>query len=132
VNVVALRTLRAFWEQHSEAEQPLRAWHKRLEQSQANNFSELKQDFPSADVVQPDFTVFDVAGNRYRVVTTIDYSSQFVKIRLVMNHRDYDQWNQKGHPDVKDSTFKNKKESKDANPTQQTPEGKRHTKRTKS
>ena len=132
MNVVALRTLRAFWEHHSEAEGPLRAWHRRLEQSRAGNFAELKQAFPSADVVQPDFTVFDVAGNRYRVVTTIDYSSQFVKIRLVMTHKDYDQWNQKGHPDVKDGAFKRKEEPNDAHPAQQTPKGKRHTKRTKT
>jgi mRNA interferase HigB len=134
MNVVALRTLRAFWEHHAEAEQPLRAWRRRLEQSQAANFAALKQEFPSADAVPPDFTVFDVAGNHYRVVTTIDYRSQFVKIRLVMTHQDYDQWNQKGHPDVKDGAFKHKKEpeDKDAKPTQQTPKRKRHPKRTKA
>jgi mRNA interferase HigB len=109
VNVVALRTLRIFWETHPESETVLRAWYKRLQHSRANHFEDLKADFPSIDVVQPFFTVFDIAGNAYRVVTRVDYKSQFIKIRFVFTHKEYDQWNKKGHPDVKDSSFKREK-----------------------
>lgn len=109
MNVVALRTLRIFWETHPESEPVLRAWYKRLQHSRANHFEALKADFPSVDAVQPHFTVFDVAGNTYRVVTRVDYQSQFIKIRFVFTHKEYDQWNKKGKPDVKASDFKREK-----------------------
>lgn len=93
MNVVALRTLRTFWEREPESEQPLRVWYTRLCKSNASNWAELKQAFPAIDYTSP-HTVFDVAGNKYRVIVIIDYQYQFAKIRQVLNHAEYDRWTQ--------------------------------------
>jgi mRNA interferase HigB len=52
------------------------------------NLAELKADFPSADYVPP-FTVFNVKGNRYRLITLIDYAEQIVVVSDVLTHATY-------------------------------------------
>ena len=56
-----------------------------------DDFSDLKKHFGSADYVAP-FTVFDVGGNNYRLVTVVRSQAGKVFIRWVMTHREYDQW----------------------------------------
>jgi mRNA interferase HigB len=113
--VAALRTLRSFWEGHAEAEEPLRDWYKRISKNRYTSLNDLKLAFPSADYVAP-YTIFDVAGNSYRLVAIVDYEGQFVKIRHVFTHPEYDQWNKKGKPDAASSSFRKK------NPNQAKPQ----------
>jgi mRNA interferase HigB len=97
--VAALRTLRAFWENHAEAEEALRDWYKRVNKSTYTSFIDLKKAFPSADYLAP-YTVFDIAGNHYRLIALVDYKGKFVKVRHVFTHAEYDLWNKKGKPDA--------------------------------
>jgi mRNA interferase HigB len=97
VNVIKLRTLRSFWTEHKDAKKPLQVWFKTLRKNRYNNLNELKKDFPSADYVSKgEFTIFDIGGNKYRIVTFIRYSSQTVFIKKVFTHAEYDKWNKKG------------------------------------
>ena len=102
--VAALRTLRAFWERYTEAEEPLRDWYKRVAKNNYTSLSNLRLTFPSVDYVAP-YTIFDIAGNKYRLIAIVDYEGQFVKVRHVFTHSEYDQWNKKGKPDATSSSF---------------------------
>jgi mRNA interferase HigB len=108
--IAALRTLRTFWESHVEAEEPLRDWYKRISKSLYRSLNDLKLAFPSVDYVAP-YTIFDIAGNSYRLIAIVDYEGQFVKVRHVFTHPEYDQWNKKGKPDATNSSFRKKTSS---------------------
>jgi mRNA interferase HigB len=53
------------------------------------NLAELKQTFPSADLVKK-FTVFNIGGNKYRLIVYIDYECQIIFIRHILTHAEYD------------------------------------------
>ncbi|MFN6518726.1 MAG: type II toxin-antitoxin system HigB family toxin [Nostoc sp. CreGUA01] len=81
--------MREFWEKHSTARDSLLLWYDRISKSSVENFAQLRQLFPSADVVK-NFTVFNIGGNNYRLITYIDYQAQMIFIRAVLTHADYD------------------------------------------
>lgn len=87
MNVIALSRLRDFWSDHPEAEDSLRAWHKRLSSDSFATYAELKETFSSVDLVPTKVGekvhVFDVGGNKYRVITWIRYTAQTVFIKFV-------------------------------------------------
>jgi mRNA interferase HigB len=62
-------------------------------QNQPQPLADLRQTFASADFVTPQ-TIFNVGGNKYRVIAIIDYEYQFAKIKNVFTHEEYDLWNQ--------------------------------------
>nr|MDZ8062694.1 type II toxin-antitoxin system HigB family toxin [Nostoc sp. EkiNYC01] len=94
MRVISRRTLREFWEKHSTARDSLLLWYDRISKSSVENFAQLRQLFPSADVVK-NFTVFNIGGNNYRLITYIDYQAQMIFIRAVLTHADYDKENWK-------------------------------------
>ncbi len=97
MNVVAPRTLRAFWNRHPQAEQPLKAWQKRIQNRHYANWAELTRDFPRADYIgNRRLIVFDIGGNKYRLVVFIRYEAQTLFIKYVMTHGEYDEWNKGG------------------------------------
>lgn len=72
MRIISRRSLREFWEKHSTAKNGLLLWYDRILKSNFTNFAELRQRFPSADLVR-NFTVFNISGNNYRLITYIDY-----------------------------------------------------------
>ncbi|MBD2415201.1 hypothetical protein FACHB389_26150 [Nostoc calcicola FACHB-389] len=94
MRVISRRTLREFWEKHSTARDSLLLWYDRISKSSVENLAQLRQLFPSADVVK-NFTVFNIGGNNYRLITYIDYQAQMIFIRAVLTHADYDKENWK-------------------------------------
>jgi mRNA interferase HigB len=89
MRVISRRSLRGFWEKHSTARSGLLLWYDRILKSTFNDLTEIRQQFPSADIVS-NFTVFNVSGNNYRLITYIDYEAQIIFIRAVLTHADYD------------------------------------------
>lgn len=81
-----------FYKKHPEAKKRLEAWCQVGEACNATNLHELKQTFQTADYVPDQYTIFDVGGNQYRIVTVIYYSTQKVYIREVLTHAEYDKW----------------------------------------
>jgi mRNA interferase HigB len=81
-----------FWVTHPAAETRLQAWHQVLSKCSAQDYNELKQTFSTADYVPSKYTVFDVGGNAYRVITVIHYNSQIAYVRAVLTHAEYDKW----------------------------------------
>ena len=91
MHIISLKMLREFWKIHPEAELPLRSWHTVGEHSNFLNFADLRNSFRGADYVEP-YTVFDVGGNKYRLIAVVRYRDRKIFMRWVMTHREYDQW----------------------------------------
>ncbi len=92
MHVISIKTLRTFWQKHSEAEGALRAWHSVMEHVEFRDFSHVREFFNSADYVPP-YTVFDIGGNNYRLVVIVRYKFGKVFVQQVLTHREYDDWN---------------------------------------
>ena len=93
MRVIARSTLRAFWTQrgHRDAEQSLRAWHREAEVADWSTSADVKRQFGSASILRSGRVVFNIAGNKYRLVVAIRYDLKIVFIRFVGTHSQYDQ-----------------------------------------
>ncbi|WP_238392879.1 type II toxin-antitoxin system HigB family toxin [Myxacorys almedinensis] len=87
-------TLRKFWEKHADAESSLLVWYERVVSNAFEAFIQVREVFPSADLVG-NFIVFNIGGNKYRLITYLDYQSQIIFIRAVLTHAEYDKENWK-------------------------------------
>ncbi len=92
VRVIARRTLREFWEQrgHRDAEQPLRAWFAEARRATWRTPADIKTAYRSVSFVGSDRVVFNIGGNKYRLVVAVKYTAGVVFIRFVGTHSDYD------------------------------------------
>ncbi len=88
MRVISRRTLREFWEKHSTSRPGLLLWYEQIDKNEIKNFNDLRQVFPSADLVG-NFTVFNIGGNNYRVIAYIDYASSIAFVRTVLTHAEY-------------------------------------------
>jgi mRNA interferase HigB len=89
--VISRRALREFWEIHPQAKDPLSAWSRVMERSTFADFTAIKRTFGAADYVAP-YTVFDIGGNKFRIIAAIHYNRERVYIRHVFTRPEYDQW----------------------------------------
>src|SRR5947207_15462736 len=97
MRVISRRRIREFWQVHPRAEVSLRMWYKVVSAASWGNFAELRQSSPAADQVGR-LVVFNIAGNRYRLVALVDYAWQKVFVRWVMDHEEYDEGGWKNDP----------------------------------
>ena len=89
MHVISRKTLRDFWEQYPDSESPLSRWFKIVEQTTFTSFDELRLIFPSADKVG-DLVVFNIGGNKYRLIASIHFNRGKVYVRHILTHREYD------------------------------------------
>jgi len=75
---------------HADAAQPLLEWFKTASRANWSNFAEVRSDFPSVDKVG-ERLVFNIGGNKYRLIAVIDYRRHGLLIRFVGTHAEYDQ-----------------------------------------
>ena len=92
MRVIAKRTLRQFWEQpdHDNAERPLTEWYHLVSKASWQTPQQLKADLRNASILKSGRVVFNIAGNKYRIVAWINYPYRVLYIRFVGTHRDYD------------------------------------------
>jgi mRNA interferase HigB len=95
MHVITRSRLMQFGERHPEARSSLLVWYKIVLGTAFEDFVELRQIFPSADQVG-NFTIFNIGGNKFRLITLIDYNYQKIFIRHVLTHAEYDKnrWKQ--------------------------------------
>lgn len=91
MHVIAKPILRAFWQTWPDAEAPLLRWHTLLTHVTAQDFAALKAVFGTADWVKG-HVVFDIGGNKYRIVCDVVFRSQTAYIKHVFTHQEYDAW----------------------------------------
>ena len=92
MRIVSHRKLKEFFESagNGEARVPLERWYEIVENAQWNNFSDLRADFPSADFVGNQHVVFNISGNKFRLIVVVKYVMGYVFVRWVGRHVDYD------------------------------------------
>jgi mRNA interferase HigB len=92
VRVIATGTLKSFWENPGcqDAEQPLRAWLRVAKAATWTDPIMVKKTFGSADILRDGRVVFDISGNKYRMVVWIIYKYRVIYVRFIGTHRAYD------------------------------------------
>jgi len=91
VQIIAKRTLRRFWEKHPQAQTPLRAWHAAAQKAVWNNPQDIKDVFGAGvDFVADNRAIFNIGGNKYRLVVHIAYRYKRILIKFVGTHAEYD------------------------------------------
>jgi mRNA interferase HigB len=90
VHVISRRRLREFWIEHRDSEGPLSEWFKVARAAEWQKFADVRSYHPAADLVD-DFVVFNIGGNKYRLITEIYFKDQVILVRYVLTHKDYDQ-----------------------------------------
>jgi len=89
MRVISRKALRQFWERYPDSKNPLSRWFGIMEKQEFRNFAELRATFPSADKVG-DLIVFNIGGNKYRLIVSIHFNRGKVYIRHVLTHQEYD------------------------------------------
>jgi len=89
MKIISNKALRDFAADHPQAETPLQGWRRVIEKNRFANWSELKAVFNTVDRVG-ELAVFDISGNKYRLIAYIRFERQIVYIKAVLTHREYD------------------------------------------
>jgi mRNA interferase HigB len=90
MRVVAKKILRNFWGKHSDSEDQLKTWYKEASKAKWTNPTDIKNEYPKASILKAGRVVFNICGNKYRLITHINYLRQWVFIRFIGTHTDYD------------------------------------------
>ncbi len=93
MRIIARKTLKVFWEKHTDCEQQLKVWFKETQKAGWKNLNELKREFPSASILENNRVVFNIKGNKYRLIVKINFEHQILWIRFIGTHAEYDKIN---------------------------------------
>lgn len=93
MRVIAVSTLKAFWEQpaHRDAEVPLKAWLEEMQQGRWSTPAEIKAQYANASILKGRRIVFNIKGNDYRLVVAVAFIYQAMYIKFVGTHRQCDE-----------------------------------------
>ena len=90
MRIIAKKTLREFWVKHADAQQALQAWYADVQQAAWQSPAEVKSVYRSVSFLADNRAVFNIKGNKYRVIVAIHYEYSIVYIRFVGTHAEYD------------------------------------------
>jgi mRNA interferase HigB len=89
VRVISFRKLREFYEEHPAAKSSLRHWYTAAASAAWKSLADVRKSFASADVYGK-LTIFNIGGNKYRLIASIHYNTARVYVRHVLTHAEYD------------------------------------------
>ncbi len=89
MHIISRKRLLEFCRQHADAFTPIDDWFRTAKAANWKNINDVRQIYPSADAVG-NFTVFNIKGNDYRLIVSINYEIQIVYIKYVLTHSEYD------------------------------------------
>ena len=99
MRIISKKRLRDFWEIHNISKPSLENWYKIAKNSEWRNLSDVKNTFSSVDLVTTDkkkkVHIFNIGGNKYRLITDILYDKKIIYILYIMTHEEYDKENWK-------------------------------------
>ena len=90
MRVIAVPALKALWQQHPDAEQPLKAWFEEASKAVWTQPSDIKAQYRSASILKNRRLVFNIKGNDYRLVVAVAYRLQIVYVKFIGTHQHYD------------------------------------------
>ncbi len=89
MHIITRKRLLEFANKHPDCSTALESWYRIVKRTEFNSFNELRQTFPSADQVG-NLTVFNIGGNKARLIAAIHYNTQRIYIRHILTHKEYD------------------------------------------
>ncbi len=96
MKVFRIDRIEQFASSHPTARSALRMWVEWMEQHEYRNHAELKQHFPQADYVGNDRYVFNIGGNKFRLIAIVLFVNGKMEVRFVGTHSEYDKLNKTG------------------------------------
>ncbi|MDD2564769.1 MAG: type II toxin-antitoxin system HigB family toxin [Salinivirgaceae bacterium] len=90
MRVIAKKVLRDFWKKYTDSEQQLKAWYKEATSAKWGSPNDIKKEYTRASIIGNNRVVFDICGSKYRLIVKINYERQWVFIRFIGNHKEYD------------------------------------------
>ena len=90
MRVIAVATLREFWAEHPTSEQPIKSWLHEVKGANWTGPVEIKQHYATASILKGGRVVFNIGGNKFRLVVQVAYQTQVVFIKFVGTHAQYD------------------------------------------
>jgi len=91
MRIISKKTLKEFWEIEPAAKSTLQAWHAEANNAQWSSPAELKTSFATASILKDGRVVFNIGGNKYRLVAWINYEFFTIYVRFVGPHEKYDE-----------------------------------------
>ena len=92
MRIVSHRKIREFYESpgREDAKGALQRWYETAEDSDWKGLTDIRRSFPATDYVGNQHYVFNIRGNRYRLVVVIKFTMGYIFIRFIGTHEDYD------------------------------------------
>lgn len=91
--IFAKRTLREFWEKHTDSEQYLKTWYETAMNSNWKTPNDVKKSYANASILKSERIVFNIKGNSYRLIVKFNFEKQWIFIRFIGTHSEYDKIN---------------------------------------
>ena len=91
MRIIARKVLRDFWEANGDSEQPLKAWFREVEKADWATPHDVKAAYRSASIIGDSRIVFNIAGNKYRLIVKFNYSYRVGYVRFIGTHARYDE-----------------------------------------
>ena len=95
MRIIAVKTLKLFWEKEHLSEQPLKSWYEEVKNAEWDSPAVLKEQYRNASIITGKRVVFNIHGNKFRLIVDIEYRLKLVFIIWLGNHEQYDQINAK-------------------------------------
>jgi mRNA interferase HigB len=90
MHIISRKRLKEFWEQHPNARTSLESWFVDVKQADWKNPNDIKIVYRNASFVDGNRVVFNINGNKYRLVVLVQYTYKIVYIRFIGSHQEYD------------------------------------------
>ncbi len=90
MRIIAKKTLRDFWEKHTDSEEQLKAWYHETEKANWLTPNDIKKEHKTASFLKNNRVVFNIKGNNYRLIVRINYDYGIIWIRFIGTHAEYD------------------------------------------
>ena len=90
MKIISVKTLRDFWAENPDAEQPLKAWVDEVTKADWKNPAEIKEQYRSASILKNRRVVFNIRGNNYRLIVAIAYQRGWMFVKFIGTHKQYD------------------------------------------
>ena len=90
MRVIAKKILREYWEKQAGAEGQLKTWYKEACKAKWNSPNDIKSEYPKASILKSGRVVFNICGNKYRLIVQINCFRKWVFIRFIGTHRECD------------------------------------------
>ncbi|ALF56337.1 hypothetical protein ACX27_10390 [Nostoc piscinale CENA21] len=97
MHIISRKLLREFCQTHADSCEALDDWFRTASKASWTNLIEVQAVYPKAEAVS-NFTVFNIKGNKYRLITSINYEKQVIYIKYVLTHANYDKDDWKHDP----------------------------------